>query len=258
MYVREARTPRDFARLLRVRLSQSKIGRFVCPEPITVRVATRTLGRDVVLRSHTTDISVFGEILGGHAYQALVDAPSGEVKTVLDLGANTGLAARFLLNRFEHARLVAVEPDPGNVSVLQENLAPYGARALVVSACIGAYERRVALVGAREDAYSMRDDPGGDTEVVTMEGVVARLGNRHVDVLKVDIEGAERELFADSSSWIGDVGVASIECHHPITASELIDLIRRNGAEANVVRFEATPEFSCETVVIAVSIPAGT
>ena len=42
---------------------------------------------------------------------------------------------------------------------------------VVVPACVGGYERRVALVGSREDAYSMRDDPRGDTNVVTMETV---------------------------------------------------------------------------------------
>src|SRR5947208_11589746 len=115
MYLREARSPLDFARLLRIRLSQSKVGPVVCRDPVTVRVATRTLGRAVVLRSHTTDISVFGEITNGHAYEPLIRTVDGAVKSVVDLGANTGLAARFLLERFRDAMLVAVEPDPGNV-----------------------------------------------------------------------------------------------------------------------------------------------
>ena len=84
-YWRECVRPRDFVSLMRVRLSQSKVGRWVTPEPITVRVDLNTLGPSVTLRSHTTDISVLKELLVGDSYEPL---PADlEVETVVDLGA---------------------------------------------------------------------------------------------------------------------------------------------------------------------------
>lgn len=250
MYAREALTGRDFLRLLRVRLSQSKIGPLVCRKPLTVRIDTRTLGPDVVLRSHTTDISVFGEILNGGSLEPLVAAVEGPVDRVVDLGANTGLSSRFLLNRFPGAQLVAVEPDDGNVAVLRENLDPLGRSARIIPACIGAYERPVALLGVREDGYSMHDDPAGGIDVVTMETIVDHLDGRRIDVLKVDIEGAERELFAECASWIRSVGVASVECHYPFKCSDLTAAIRRAGLEPAVVGIGSAPDFGYETVVL--------
>ncbi len=50
-YYREAESPGDFWRVMRVRLSQSKLGSLVCPRPIMVDVSLRSLGRGVRLRA---------------------------------------------------------------------------------------------------------------------------------------------------------------------------------------------------------------
>ena len=64
-YLRDARSPLDFLRLMRVRMALSKLGKLVCPSPIASDVRLRTFGKTAVrLRSHTTDISVLNEILG--------------------------------------------------------------------------------------------------------------------------------------------------------------------------------------------------
>ena len=38
-------------------------------------------------------------------------------------------------------------------------------------------------------------------------------GIDHIDLLKIDIEGAEREIFRDPSSWIGKVDALIVELH---------------------------------------------
>jgi FkbM family methyltransferase len=253
-YAREARTPRDFVRLMRVRLSQSKIGPAVCRHRIRADVDLRSLGRGVRLRSHTTDIAVLGEVLEGSSYEALAGAAPRDVATIVDLGACTGLAARWLLQRFPSARLVAVEPHEGNVAVLRENLAPYPDRAMIVPACIGARERTVVMVGSREDGFSMRetDDGHGDTGVVTMEAIFEELSSDRIDVLKVDIEGAEEELFSDCASWINRIGTLSVECHHPYSVGALVQRLEASGARPVVVSSESTP-FGYDMAVVRVS-----
>ena len=237
-YLREASSPLDFWRLMRVRLSQSKLGPLLCPRPIVVGVRLRSLG-PVTLRSHTSDIAVLGELIEGDSYAPLADAAPPRVETIVDLGANTGLAARWLLERFPAARLVAVEPQQGNLAVLRRNLS--GGRARILAACVGATARRVTMVGAREDGYRMSDDGDGDTAVLTMEDVLEELGSDRIDLLKVDIEGAEEELFADCSAWIDRVGVVSVECHHPFTADRLLGQLEAAGARPVAIAVERTP-----------------
>jgi FkbM family methyltransferase len=241
-YAREAATPLDLWRLLRVRLSQSRLGPLVCRRPICVDLRLRSIGR-VWLRSHTTDVVVLGELIEGGSYEALASAAPERVASIVDLGANTGLAACWLLRRFPAARLVAVEPHPGNLAVLRRNLAAFGDRVRIVGACIGAKERRVALVGAREDGYRMLDvrDGDADTAVVTMETVFAKLGCDRIDLLKVDVEGAEAELFADCKQWIRRVGVLSVECHHPFRAERLLDELEHAGVRPRPAAIELTP-----------------
>jgi FkbM family methyltransferase len=254
-YRREATSARDFWRVMRVRLSQSKIGRLVCPRPIVIDVSLRSLGRGVRLRSHTTDISVLGEIVVSRSYEVAASA-APEARTIVDLGANIGLASRWLLQRFPQARIVSVEPERENVAVLRHNLAPFAERASVIDACVGARARRVSLIrtSGREDGHSMRDVAhGADTDVVTMPDVLSVLGSDRVDLLKCDIEGAESELFESSAAWISGVGVLAVECHGDFTAQRLLEALSSNGVGARTIMLERTPQFGCEQIVLALT-----
>jgi FkbM family methyltransferase len=251
-YGREATGLVDFWRVMRVRLSQSKLGPLVCPRPIVVDVGLRSLGRDVRLRSHTTDISVLGEVVIGRSYEVAADA-AGDAQTVVDLGANIGLASRRLLERFPGARIVSVEPEPGNVAVLRHNLEAFADRASVIDACIAARARRVVLdrTTGREDGYAMVDvASGADTDVVTMADVLTELGSDRIDLLKCDIEGAEAELFESSSEWISKVRILAVECHGAFTAERFLDALASNGVTARVIMLERTPQFGCDQVVV--------
>ena len=252
-YWNESRRFRDFLRVLQVRLSLSKIGPLVCPLPISAAVDLESLGQGVTLRSHTSDISVLGELLVGHSYEYFVAAVKAEPDLIIDLGANTGLAARWFLERFPTARVVSVEPEPGNIATLRDNLASYGDRATVIAAAIGGWSRRMALTtNGGEFAFSITEPKSptdkGQVDVVTMDRVLANLHDS-VDLLKVDIEGAEKELFSSCSSWLGRVQLASVECHHPFTHNDLLRILRANGAEVDVLRTETTPQFGCDSII---------
>jgi FkbM family methyltransferase len=207
-YWNDTSTVGDFIRLIRVRLSRSKLGPLACRHQITVGVDMRSFGGRLWLRSHSTDISVMDEHLIGGAYK---DAPDN-LETIVDLGAYTGITARWLLARNSWARIVCVEPEPGNVEVLNRNVAAVPARAVVVPACIGGTERTVGLTSANGSwAFEMRE--GGDIPVVTMDQLVKDRGLDHIDLLKSNVEGAEREVFENTSGWADRVGFAIIEWH---------------------------------------------
>lgn len=212
LFWRETASPTDFVRLMRVRLANSKVGWLACPRPITAKVRVPVLGGDIWLRSHTSDVGVLCEQLAGHAYRALEDHDA-DVRTIVDLGANTGLVARWLLARYPKARIVCVEPEPGNVDMLRRNLARFNGRAAIVPHCVGAIERTTRLESSTgEWGYAMTGD-SGDVEVTTMDRLVRNHDLDRIDVLKCDIEGAEREVFGDCAGWIDRVGFAVVECH---------------------------------------------
>lgn len=257
IYWAECAGPLDFARLMRVRLSQSKVGRWVTPRPITVDVDMVTLGPSVRLRSHTTDISVLKELLVGDSYEPL-PAKTG-VRTVVDLGANVGLSFRWLRARYPTARFVCVEPDPGNLEILRANVRAVDPDAIIHAACIGGRERRVALTTTSgEWGFRMTDagangsgNGAGDLPVITMERLLADAGIDRIDVLKCDIEGAEAEVFADCAAWIDRVDAMSIECHSDVVETRaLLATVEANGGRFDVSHVEANPHLGFDIVTL--------
>src|SRR5262245_15773023 len=68
----------------------------------------------VTLRTHTSDLLVFEQVLYREEYAPLKGL--GEPRLILDCGANVGYTSVYLLNHYPHARLIAIEPDAGNAA----------------------------------------------------------------------------------------------------------------------------------------------
>lgn len=249
-YAAETRSVRGMARLMKIRLALSRAGRWACSQPCVRDVAVRSLGGHVRLRSHTSDISVLNELIVSNGYgptAELIPPPA----TILDLGANTGLAARWFLHCWPDARMTAVEPEPGNVEVLKANLTGTSSQVLAVAA--GGWERQAVMsTRNREFAYTIMDPHGEgavQVPVVTMATIMERAGMTEIGLLKADIEGAEAELFADCTGWIQQVRALVVECHNGYTAEDLLADCRRGGAEFQLLDLDVKPEWGFEVAI---------
>jgi hypothetical protein len=65
-----------------------------------------------------------------------------------------------------------------------------------------------------------------------------------VDLLKCDIEGAEQELFADCSAWIGRVRNILIEVHRPYTTEMFLADLGRAGARFDVRQIDKSDTYA--------------
>src|SRR4051812_39387542 len=74
-------------------------------------------------RKGSSDRDVFRQIFVEREYACLDDL--SDVDLVLDCGANVGYSSAYFLDRFPTCHVIAVEPDPENYALLEENLAPY-------------------------------------------------------------------------------------------------------------------------------------
>jgi FkbM family methyltransferase len=170
-------------------------------------------------RHATTDKYVMADVLLDAQYDCLTGRRN--VRTILDIGANIGAASVVLLNAYPNATLLALEPDPGNFSVLQKNIAPYGARAIALRSALWHHAEPLSIErGAFRDggewSFQVRSNTGGDAEVegVTLAELMQRYGLNGIDILKVDIEGAERYVFESSiSPCLPRIACIAIELH---------------------------------------------
>ncbi len=213
------------------------------PVPGRGRVETvRTRdGEHFAVRIGASDLSVLYELQRQREYDAALDEITCplEVRCVVDMGANVGLSMRFWLKSFPNARVVGIEPDAGNLAMCRENLSLCGggaARASLIQAFVGG-ERRTAAVDRRRGAWGYRMAEGGgggeSIPVVTVQDVLDRVDG-DVDLLKMDIEGAEAEVFARPAPWLARVKTLVVEVHPPFSSEALSAALARGPGEWRV------------------------
>ena len=170
-------------------------------------------------RHATTDKYVIHEVLILGQYQCISNLP--RIRTIVDAGANIGSASVFLLNNYPESRLIALEPDPGNFKVLSNNLSNYGNRAVAIRKAL--WPRNESLEISRGNfrdggEWSIQVRKAGDTgnhdvSGTTIPDLMRELNLDGIDILKIDIEGAEFQLFQADTSWLDRVRFLAIEIH---------------------------------------------
>ncbi len=191
-------------------------------------------GERYAVRLGASDLSVLYELQRQHEYDAAIAEFSDRmgVRSVVDMGANVGMSLRFWLRHFPRARVVGVEPDADNIEMCRRNLAllPGAAgRTELVQACVGG-ERRTVALDRRRGAWGYRmsesSGVGESIPVITVEDVISRFDGE-IDLLKMDIEGAEAEVFARPAPWLARVKVLVVEVHAPYSGDRLREALDR-------------------------------
>ncbi len=174
-------------------------------------VGTPTGGTRIHLRAGTADQSVYDEIFVGREYA--IDL--GEPRYIVDAGAHIGLASVFLAQCYPRARILAIEPEPTNFAMLERNVKAFP-NVLAVHAGLWSRKTRLRIVDPDKGTWGFRveeDVAQGGMEAIGMEDAMRLLDASHIDVLKIDIEGAEIEVLGDSGSWLRRVGAMIVELH---------------------------------------------
>jgi FkbM family methyltransferase len=173
-----------------------------------------------VIRNRTSDLECFDKIFRWHDYEVPFEISP---KFIVDAGANIGMATAFFASRYPAARIVAVEPEPSNFAVLQRNCAGL-ANVSLVNAALWPNHNSLSIndSGAEKWAFFVSEGAGpapGATSVraVTIPDLMSEFGMDRIDLLKLDIEGAEKGLFErGTEQWLGSVGAIAIELHDRI------------------------------------------
>lgn len=180
------------------------------------------LGSHLSMRIDDSDIRVFKQIFVDNEYDSL-NLPE-TANTIVDLGANIGLSALFFVKKYPNAHIVAVEPDTVNFEFMKRNLEDYSNHVALLQAAIWPSDGEVSLVEHDESneglgAWGYRTETlteGAEASVsaISIPTLMNQFSMDFIDILKVDIEGAEYELFEkDYESWLDKVGMIIIETH---------------------------------------------
>lgn len=121
------------------------------------------------------------------------------VRTILDIGANVGFFSMAARGRYPDATIHAYEPNPRVIETLRANAAPL--RIAIHAEAVGNRAGFVQMIdeGASNQARTSAAQNGG-IPLVTLDTAIERLGGS-VDLLKLDCEGAEWDLFELDDAW---------------------------------------------------------
>jgi FkbM family methyltransferase len=134
-------------------------------------------------------------------YQEIV--ASGRQPLIIDCGANLGASVLLFATRYPQAHVVAIEPAPDNFELLTRNCA--GLNVDLRLAGVSNLDGTSHLVDPGEGPWAYRTTSAGEgpeIAMVSFETLLASKPASHYQpfLLKIDIEGAERDLFSNSAS----------------------------------------------------------
>lgn len=141
---------------------------------------------------------------------------------IWDLGANIGLTMADFAFCFPNARILGVELDADNVALARHNVAAWADRCELLHAAVWSSDGEVHYRGwpGGTSNYQVTDAvEGAPVRAVSLATLLREYGGP-VDYLKVDVEGAERELLQDGTGWADDVRCLKVELHGDYTVDD--------------------------------------
>lgn len=180
-----------------------------------LKINLKEVGVPLYLRNKTSDIPAFYDVFTENEYELnLIKKP----KTIIDCGANIGLATAYFKGEYPDAKIISVEPEQDNYELLQKNT-----ESLSNVHCLnyGVWNKSALLevhdVGLGNWGFTTTEvqfENESTIEAISISEIIDRYKIDTIDILKIDVEGSEREIFQENTDeWLSKVKILIVELH---------------------------------------------
>jgi len=169
----------------------------------------------IYLRNFTSDIGIFAQIFINKEFEIGIQnliAP----KVIVDCGANIGLATLYFKYTYPNAVIYCFEPEPSNFQLLQKNVAQCSNIKTYEKAVWNETEMLQLNLDSRHDSFFITknsNDKSIGVQAISLNDFLNESKINKIDLLKIDIEGAELDLFSKNLDWIDKTNVIIVEIH---------------------------------------------
>lgn len=173
------------------------------------------LGRAIYFRKKTKDKETFKEIFNLNIYNIKLPIIPNNI---IDAGSNTGFAALFFKLKYPKAKIISLEIENGNINMIGKNLRNFDNIEIIQK---GLFNKKAFF--KIEDpfhatnSFVIKEVAKGekyDVESITIDEIMTTSKIETIDILKIDIEGAEKDLFEKNyENWLPKVKIIMVETH---------------------------------------------
>ncbi|SRR5690606_26641310 len=196
---------------------------------------TNLAGKKLEVPDAASFLFMYQEIFERQVYRFPSDHPA---PYIIDAGANIGLSVLYFKQLFPDAQIVAFEADPDIFDILEKNLRGFELRDVsIVNKALWCTETTIHFRKEGADAGCIVTS-GSDSTVAVDTVRLAPFLNKTVDLLKIDIEGAEYTVISHSAPQLKNVKRIFIEYHSYLDQSqnlpELLSILKDAGFRLNI------------------------
>lgn len=186
-------------------------------------VNTVVAGVSLWLRTYSSDLNVAVEALVIGEYDVIrCDRP----EVIIDAGANIGTSAIAFARRYPNAKIYSIEMEKANYDLLVKNTKSFSNIIPIHAAIAASNGRRIIRNRAtgswgftiiqEEGSVKPSLDSECSIETITLDQLVLVHNMPKIDILKMDIEGAEKEVLEAGGDWVGKTDILMVELHDRI------------------------------------------
>ena len=182
------------------------------------------LNHPFFVRPGMKDVSVVINNFIREEYGAI--EPPCSPKILVDGGAFIGDTSAYFLSKYQRLHCIAFEPMPDSFAAAQKNLSVYGDRVELFQMALTVDGQPIRMAGEETGA---RASACGDIEIesMTIEQILQRLPGNRIDILKLDVEGAEGPIFANEPErWLSRIGFIIVETHGKEVTDTVLNVLQ--------------------------------
>ena len=190
----------------------------------------------------SSDLNVFAQIYQYEEYKPVVETfqkhfPSSKKLNVIDAGSNIGLTSVYLSHYFPNSNFITIEPDTSNFESVKYNLESNKVKnAIKIKGGIWSKNTNLKIVNDFRDKkdWSIRvqeTNEEADLKAFSLQYLMDEYKFDHIDILKIDIEGSEKEVFTGlyaDVSFLSKTKCIAVEIHDEFDCRETIYSILTN------------------------------
>lgn len=194
------------------------------------KLQSRTLlGKKVYFKDGYSYLSSINEVFVNHCYKFVSDNPK---PIIIDCGANIGISVIYFKQFYPDSTVIAFEPDSSNFELLEKNVSAFQFSGVsLFKKAVWIHNDSVSFLetSSQESRIENSNDSKNSVPAARLKDYL----QSPVDLLKIDIEGAEYDVLMDCAENLKNVKNLFVEYHSFLNQEQrlsgLLLLLRTSG-----------------------------